>query len=135
MKRNVDLTLRRDFKDDNDEFDKFHRIILERIHGKNVSRIPWKIYAITEVRSDEDLIQDNELRYENIIITGSKSKRKNTKKYRYLNKDICDCCGIEFKIPWKRKYGLCIECSKNFSNERLPWKQGFEKEEKRIAWR
>ena len=44
------------------------------------------------------------------------------KDSRYEEDERCHCyrCGVEFKMPWKRFYGLCKEFES--SVQRIPWK-------------
>lgn len=133
MKRAVDLTLKRDFYIKGST--SLENLITFRIFGTS-TKLPWKINRdVRQIRDDRDLVTDSDVSKEEIIITGNKSKRKETKKYRYLSRNICDCCGLDFgRIAWQHEYGLCKECSKDFPNrEKIPWRNNSYY--KRIAWR
>lgn len=135
MKRNIDLTMKRDFNNSDELNSFFNHIRLNFLHE---SKIPWKQSPMRIIRSDADLIKDSDLIYKEILITGNKDKRKETKKQRWLQSHICDCCGRSLeKYPWEAtRYGLCKLCDTRYlSTERIPWKNEFSREEKRIAWR
>lgn len=133
MKRVVDLTLKRDFYVKSPM--SLENLITFRISGTS-TKIPWRINRdVRQIRDEKDLVLDSDISKEEIIITGNKSKREETKKCRYLSRNICECCGLEFgRIAWKYEYGLCKECSKGFPNrEKIPWRDNLHY--KRIAWR
>lgn len=139
MKRNVDLTLRRDFKSNNDSIGQFISQHLRINHNIKISKLPWKQSGLTRINSDADLVKDNDIYYDNIIITGSKIKRQETRKYKYLYSNICECCGKSLsRITWNVKYDLCKNCSERYNeNIQIAWKNKFNENEneKKIAWR
>ena len=122
MKRHIDLTMKRDFNN-SDELDNFFSHI--RLNFLHESKIPWKQSPMRIISSDADLIKDSDLIYKEILITGNKDKRKETKNERWLYSNICDCCGKSLdKIPWNfRGYNLCKECDNRYTNQkRIIWK-------------
>ena len=133
MKRNVDLTFKRDFNNSDDLNSFFNHI---RLFLKQ-SKIPWKEPPMRVVRSDEDLVSDKDLTYKEILIIGNKQKRKETKKERWLQSNICDCCGKPLnKFPWKYRYGLCEKCDNQYlSQEKIIWRKEYWEKKNRIAWR
>lgn len=121
MKRNVDLTFKRDFNNSDDLNSFFNHI---RLFLKQ-SKIPWKEPPMRVVRSDEDLISDKDVTYQEILIVGNKEKREEIKQENWLHSNICDCCGKSLdKIPWNfRGYNLCKECDNRYTNQkRIIWK-------------
>ena len=142
MKRNIDLTLKRDF--DNTEtqplFDLISRDLAMRFGNK--TRVPWKLgNRLTVINSNQDLIKNSETISNNVIIFGNKSRRKEIKYKIWMNSNICDCCGKTLdKFPWKIKYGLCDDCDNfHYKKDKIIWRNNITKikEEKlnRICWR
>lgn len=136
MKRNVDLTLKRDFNniEKSSFFETISRSLRLRFWGKK--ELPWR----TTLRlrdNDNTWFEDIEVSYDNILITGDKVKRAEVKFYRKIYKNVCDCCGRPLDyIPWKVKYGLCDECDAVHSMkiDNIPWRNKINSN-KRICWR
>lgn len=137
MKRNIDLTLKRDFNNKNESTSNI--IVRDLINRLGINtKIPWKMENhLTIVNNDYDLIQDNELINSNIIILGNKSKRDEIKHRMWINSNICECCGRTLeKFPWKIKYGLCDNCNNAYyKTSNIAWKDNDETLDKRICWR
>ena len=139
MKRNIDLTLKRDFNNvkNNDVIETVSRLLRLRIWGKK--EIPWRTTSRL-INIDATHIKDSEMAYDNILITGNKTKRAKAKFYRKTNENICECCGKPLDyIPWKIKYGLCEKCSITYPNEldNIVWrnKTKFKQNSERVCWR
>lgn len=135
MKRNIDLTLKRDFNNVND--DKFFDTISRSLHLRtwHNKETPWR----TNFRliNDDTQLKDSEMSYDNILITGNKIKRAEGKFYRKIYKNVCDCCGRPLDyIPWKVKYGLCDKCNAvhSIKIDNVPWRNKINSN-KRICWR
>ncbi len=140
MKRNIDLTLKRDFNNVND--DKLFEAISRSLHLKTWrnKETPWRTRTNFRLINNDNELKDSELLYDNILITGNRTKRAQGKFYRKIYKNVCDCCGKPLDyIPWKTKYGLCEKCEQSSPSElsKFPWKNkiNFEQSIKRICWR
>ncbi len=142
MKRNVDLTLKRDFNDieKSSFFETISRSLRLRFWDKK--ELPWR----TTLRlrdNDNTWFEDIEVSYDNILITGNKVKRAEAKFYRKINKNICECCGKPLGyIPWKIKYVLCCKCSETYQynqykSTNISWRNkiNLEQNSKKICWR
>lgn len=140
MKRNIDLTLKRDFnnKEKQPLFDLISRDLA--MIFRNKTKVPWKLgNRLTIINSEQDLIKDSETVSNNVIILGNKSRRKEIKYRIWMNSNICECCGkVLDKFPWKIKYGLCDKCEKihldDIVND-IPWKDKNISYNKKICWR
>lgn len=139
MKRNIDLTLKRDFNDieKSSFFETISRSLRFRFWGKK--ELPWR----TTLRlrdNDNTWFKDIEVSYDNILITGNKVKRAEVKFHREKDRNICDCCGALLdNIPWKIKYGLCYKCNETYQykSTNISWRNkiNLEQNSKKICWR
>ena len=140
MKINIDLTLKRDFNNVNNN--KFFEAISRSLHLKTWGNKETPCRTRTNFRliNNDNELKDSELSYDSILITGNKTKRTKGKFYRKIYKNVCDCCGKPLDyIPWKTKYGLCEKCDQLSPSElsKFPWgnKINFKQDIKRICWR
>ncbi len=134
MKRNIDLTQKQDFDNISNSFlEMISRSLQLRIHGNKY--LPWRA-NIRHINSDNDL-KDSETSYDNVLITGNKTKRVQARFYRSICKNICDCCGRQLDyIPWKRKFGLCEKCDKS-KPDNIVWRSeiNFKQNTRKICWK
>lgn len=147
MKNTVDLTIKRDFNniDDDNILNQTRRTINFQMTG-NKSDLPWRS-SIRRVENDRDLsiqfgglYRESDYYNENILIVGNKEDRKEFRFKQKLNLDICERCGKDLaKIPWKRSDYLCKNCVKELKYdkpERIPWKNIISQNiEYRICWK
>lgn len=138
MKRNIDLTLKRDFNGVKDEtfFEAISRSLQLRIHGNKET--PWRT-NLRLINNDFEL-KTSETSYDDVLITGNKTKRTETKFCRKANENTCACCGRQLDyIPWKQKYGLCDKCDTIHCNklDKVIWKNeiNLSQDLKRVCWR
>lgn len=139
MKRNIDLTLKRDF---NDVDDGFFEAISRQLHFRfyKNKETPWRKRTEFSLINNDDELKDIELSYDDILITGNKTKRAEGKFYRKIYKNVCDCCGKPLDyIPWKTKYGLCEKCDQSNPSglSKFPWRNkiNFKEDIGKICWR
>ena len=139
MKRNVDLTLKRDFNDieKSSPLETISRSLRLRFWDKK--ELPWRT-TLRLINNDNTYFKDIETSYDNILITGNKVKRAKVKFYRKINKNICKCCGKPLDyIPWKIKYGLCEKCNimYPYGLDNVIWRNKINPEQnsKKICWR
>ena len=124
MDRKVDLTLRRDFKNNsskNSSVDNIRQQILLFLNVNN--RLPWRSNTLEEVHTDSELKNNNYINY-NTIIIGNKEERDQYKRYREYTERVCDRCGADLtKIPWKNLvFSICNNCEKEMYSKRICWK-------------
>lgn len=138
MKENIDLTLKRDFNDVNDDF---FETISRQLHFRfyKNKETPWRKRTEFSLINNDDELKDIELSYDDILITGNKAKRAERENYRKIYKNVCDCCGKPLVFPWKTKYGLCDKCNVGYPNKlnNIPWENqiNFNQNLKRICWK
>ena len=139
MKRNVDLTVKRDFNDieKSSPFETISRSLRLRFWGKK--ELPWRT-TLRLINNDNTYFKDIEASYDNILITGNKVKRAKVKFHRKTIKNICECCGKPLGyIPWKIKYDLCKKCNimYPYGLDNVIWRNKINPEQnlKKICWR
>lgn len=139
MKRNIDLTLKRDFNniEKRSPFEEISRSLRLRFWAEK--ELPWRT-ALRLTNNDNTYFKDIEVSYDNILITGNKIKRAKVKFYREIDRDICDCCGVLLSnIPWKTRYGLCRKCNEayHYKSTNISWRNKINPEQnsKKICWR
>jgi ribosomal protein S14 len=113
----IDLTENRDFS-------KASFSIIEEVMNKRINEAlgilyPWSICP-----------RYKEYRYSSLLPIGNKKQRKAQLLYNEWgtkNSTRCDCCGRKVGlIPWKKYFGLCFECEKEYCKKKdevreFPW--------------
>lgn len=101
MKRNVDLTMNRDFQKT--------RNLRELSMFLRNRKFPWDIKS--EYKNSE-----NEL-----IYTGNKKDRASSKRYElYMSCQKCECCGRNHSnTPWRMYNTICLECNNYLERDHL----------------
>lgn len=108
LSRNIDLTENRDFSGGRIEFTHLLRSIdldAEVMSTDEYEVIVWweGIFGRRRHSNEKDRVFDKEEKY----LNGWRGK--------------CERCGKPLRCPWKRVYGLCIECNDAMEKSRIPW--------------
>lgn len=135
MKRTVDLTIRRDFNNKNDDtlFNRVFSSILLTTTGKR-KELPWR-NQVRQITNDSELsIQHGGLYSDldyynyNCLVIGTKKDRKRFNFDRALNGNICERCGKQLqRVIWKRTNEFCDRCNQDLKSEE-------DKQLERICW-
>ena len=118
MDRQIDLTLRRDFRNEARENNFMDRLAFHITK----SRCPWA------TPKDLEPYKEVDFRKYNIIIPGNKKQRKSFKEGRFYSGHICERCGEDLgKVPWRDfKTGLCNKCIKEMNwdkKQKVCWRE------------
>lgn len=108
MKRNVDLTQNRTFRDETNVL-------------TVLKLFPWDDIAPWRKVTDESMLHNSS---KELLFTGDCEERQIKRMAQmYDVGGICECCGKDINArPWKRVYSLCIECYENHIDpHQFPW--------------
>ena len=136
MKKNVDLTRRRDFYKGETQIE---RLIQNYINKtlKTFKKYPWYQLNFNHINSEDDLEYYGN---KNILVMGNKAQRNSQKVTELTDCVVCECCGKIFKrYPWSKYYELCEECNSIVSEnyiEGICWQSVLKTHiDKQICWR